>query len=163
MSESCNCSVSAGSDDCELQVSPKAPQIACPTNQKVGKRIHTQTVKAMLALPLTEIHAVQYWFCSDPVCPTVYYSEDGLQTFSEKDLRERVYQKHPNDEGVFVCYCFHHSTRSIRDELLGTGKSLTVENIAAGIQAEQCACDVRNPQGSCCLGNVRRIVKQINK
>ena len=163
MSESCDCSPSAGSDVCELRVLPKTSVVACPTNQKVGKRVNTQTVKAMLALPLTEIRSVPYWFCPDPACPTVYYGEDGLQTFSEKDLRERVYQKNPQDENVFVCYCFQHTPKSIRAEINTAGKSLVSEYITAGIQAEQCACDVRNPQGSCCLGNVRQIVKTFHK
>lgn len=162
MSESCNCSPSAGSDVCELNVLPKTSQAACPTNQKVGKRINTQTIKAMLALPLTEIHAIHYWFCSDLACPTVYYSGDGLQTFSEKDLRERVHQKHPDDEDTLVCYCFQHTPKSIRAEIDELGKSLVVESITAGIQAEQCACDIRNPQGSCCLGNVRQIVNTLH-
>lgn len=31
-------------------------------------------------------------------------------------------------------------------------------DITAGIRAGQCACDLRNPQGICCLGNVRRLI-----
>ena len=30
--------------------------------------------------------------------------------------------------------------------------------VEAGIRAGKCACDIRNPQGSCCLGNVRAVV-----
>jgi hypothetical protein len=28
------------------------------------------------------------------------------------------------------------------------------ERITALVKAERCACEVKNPQGSCCLGNV---------
>jgi hypothetical protein len=159
MSESCICSPTAGADTCELRVAPSDGKAACPTNHKVGKRVHTLTVKAMLALPLTEIRSAGYWFCPDAACPTVYYSDDGAQIFSEADLRERVYQKHPNDENVFICYCFRHTPKSIRTELTVTGKSSVVGKITTGIQAEQCACDIRNPQGSCCLGNIRKMTK----
>jgi hypothetical protein len=35
-----------------------------------------------------------------------------------------------------------------------------VDDIKAGIKAGQCACDLRNPQGTCCLGNVRAWLAQ---
>ena len=38
-----------------------------------------------------------------------------------------------------------------------------VDDIHAGINAGQCACDLRNPQGSCCLGNVRGLIKRLEK
>jgi hypothetical protein len=38
-----------------------------------------------------------------------------------------------------------------------------VDDINTGISAEQCACDLRNPQGSCCLGNVRGLIKRLEK
>lgn len=130
-------------------------EAACPTNGKAGKRVDTQIVKAVLNLPLNVLQNVEYRFCSDPACPTVYYSADGVQIFSEADLRERVYQKHPQDADVFVCYCFRHTL----GEILADGKRVTAE-INQGIKNGQCACDIRNPQGSCCLGNVNSIVKR---
>lgn len=129
-------------------------EAACPTNGKAGKRVDAQIVKAMLNLPLNVLRKVEYRFCPDPNCPTVYYSADGSQTFTEADLRERVYQKHPQDADVFVCYCFQHTL----GEILADGKHISAD-INRGIKNGQCACDIRNPQGSCCLGNVNSIVK----
>ena len=40
----------------------------------------------------TEVRVVKYPFCCAPDCPVVYYNQNGLQTFLEIDLRERVYQ-----------------------------------------------------------------------
>ncbi len=119
------------------------------------------TVKALLSVPLTEVRDVPYRFCRTPDCPTIYYAADGLQAFDEAALRERVHQKHPADDDVFICYCFRHTPSTIRAELLQTGHSTVVERITAGIDADQCACDIRNPQGTCCLGNVRTVVKRI--
>lgn len=117
----------------------------CPSNGRVGKKVDTQTVKAILSLPLTVLTAPAYYFCADPNCPVVYYSEDGQQVFSEADLRERVYQKHAEDAESFVCYCFQHTVGSIRDEIVQNGKSTVVAEITAGIKADLCACDIRNP------------------
>lgn len=159
MSDEC-CSVpEAGSSTCELRVT--ASDGACPTNGRIGKRVDSLTLKAMLAAPLTELRGVEYRFCPDPDCPTVYYSVDGLQTFDESVLREKVYQKHLNDPDVFVCYCFRCTPGSIQSEIARDGESHAVEEINAGIRAGQCACDIRNPQGSCCLGNVRGLVKTL--
>jgi len=158
MSDEC-CSVpEAGASTCELRV--VAASGACPTNGKVGKLIDTLTLKAMLARPLTELRAVEYRFCRDADCPTVYYSVDGLQTFDESDLRERVYQKHPRERDIFVCYCFRHTVGDIIADVAATGGERIVPEIDQGIKNGQCACDIRNPQGSCCLGNVNSVVKR---
>ena len=153
------CPAEAGAATCEWRA--PASSVLCPTCVQKGKRVDILTLKAWLAVPLTELRAVEYAFCRTPDCPTVYYSLDGQQQFEEDALRERVHQKHPTADDVFVCYCFRHSPGSIRAELLATGHSTVVETVTAGIQAGQCACDIRNPQGSCCLGTVRAAVQRI--
>lgn len=115
----------------------------------------------MLVISLVAVRPVEYRFCRTVQCPVVYFSSDGRQTFTECELRERVYQKHPNDDEVFVCYCFRHTPGTIRAELRVSGVSTTVERINAGITAGQCACEIRNPQGNCCLGNVTTTVKRL--
>ena len=137
------------------------PAPVCPTNSRPGKLVDSLILKACLAIPLTELRPTSYHFCQEPDCPTVYYAADGGQVFDEAALRERVYQKHPDDDNVLVCYCFQHTIGSIRTELLATGSSTVVDAITAGIQADQCACDIRNPQGICCLGNVHRLVVRL--
>ncbi len=89
----------------------------------------------------------------------VYFSPDGEQTFRAEHIRERVYQKDPESDDVFICYCFRHTVGDIQ-----TGSPLShkviIEDINSGINAGQCACALRNPQGSCCLGNVRELIKR---
>jgi hypothetical protein len=76
------------------------------------------------------------------------------------DLNIRVGQKE-SDVHRLVCYCFNHSICSIRDEVRTTGKSTVVESITAEIRAKRCACEVTNPEGACCLGNVAAAVKSV--
>ena len=133
----------------------------CPACGQAGRSVDLSTLKALLAVPLTELRCPQYRFCPTPGCPLVYFSVDGTQSFGEGQLRERVHQKHPAEEDVFVCYCFRHTVGSIRAELGTTQRSTVVQEVTAGIQAGQCACDIRNPQGNCCLGNVRAIVQRL--
>ena len=159
MSEKCMCPAEAGCATCELSAPP--PSILCSACGQKGKPVDILTLKALLAVPLTELRAAEYAFCRTPDCPTVYYSLDGQQRFSEDALRERVHQKHPTADDVWVCYCFRHSPASIRAERVGTGHSSVGASVNSAIQAGKCACDIRNPQGSCCLGNVRAVVQRI--
>jgi hypothetical protein len=107
------------------------------------------------------VRQVGYLFCRTADCPVVYFAEDGEQAFSTAEVRERVHQKEPNADDVFVCYCFRHTPENIRAEWVTTGHSTVVEQVNAGVQAGKCACEIRNPQGSCCLGNVRAVVKRV--
>ncbi|HAV76193.1 MAG TPA: hypothetical protein DCX53_02455 [Anaerolineae bacterium] len=159
MTEACQCSPDAGSEPSEIHVQSLGRNV-CPTNGRQGKLVDTKTVMAMLMIPLTHVKPAQYYFCREADCPTVYYSTDG-QIFNETYLRERVFQKNPNDGSVHVCYCFRHSANSIHEELESTGKLTVIESITNGIQAGQCACEVRNPQGTCCLGNVIKLLKKL--
>lgn len=136
----------------------------CPTCGKKGKKVGMETVKAMLAVTLHEIQPdSNYLFCRTADCAVVYFADNGEQTFTENQLREKVYQKHPSDDEVFVCYCFRHTPDSIRAELLETGQSTVIETVMAGTKAHECACEIRNPQGSCCLGNVNGAVKRVQQ
>jgi hypothetical protein len=162
LSKDCCGPSDAGSQTCELSseiaARPATPGV-CPICGQRGKPVDGQTVKAMLAISLTRVTHEPYLFCANPDCAGVYYSADGEQTFSTAEVRERVYQKEPGAGDVFVCYCFRHTPDEIRAEIAATGRSTVVDAINAGIRAGACACDLRNPQGSCCLGNARALVK----
>lgn len=138
-------------------------QLTCPLCGSRGKVVNTQTLKALLAVSLENVRATDYRFCRTESCSVVYFSTGGEQTFTEIDLREPVHQKHPMNDDVFVCYCFRHTPGTIRTELLTIRASTVIKTITDGLKSGQCACDIRNPQGDCCLGNVQTVVKQILK
>jgi CopZ-like zinc binding protein len=166
MTESCCCPSEAGNTVCDLpaQDFQRAEQNvnACPVCGKTGKPVQEQTVKSLLSVSLRQVRDVQYLFCRTQTCPVVYFSSDGDQTFSVEQVRERVYQKEPEAADVPVCYCFHHTVGDLR-AVSPQKRNAIVEDINTGINTGQCACDLRNPQGSCCLGNVRAMIKQLEK
>jgi hypothetical protein len=126
-----------------------------------GKRVDNITLKAMLNVSLLAVRDVPYLFCRTVDCPVIYFSADGKQSFSKTQIRIPVHQKEYDDKNVLVCYCFRHSPATIQTEFLTRGRSVVIEEINAGINAGQCACEIRNPQGSCCLGNVHAVIKQV--
>ena len=100
--------------------------------------------------------------CPCKIFNVVYFSPDGEQTFTVEQVRERVYQKAPDAEDVFACYCFRHTVGDVRAASPET-RAAIVDDINTGINVGPCACDLRNLQGSCCLGNVRGVIKQREK
>src|SRR6266849_10504909 len=161
------CSPAVKSPNMDIQLSPAKHRPVmlgtCPACGHKGKAVDGATVKAMLAVSLLAVRDTPYLFCREADCPIAYFSADGTQTFTTDQLRERVFQKEPDSDDVFVCYCFRHTPGSIRDERIETGQSTVLDVINAGIKAGQCACDLRNPQGACCLGNVGAVVKRVEK
>ncbi|MBZ0276674.1 MAG: hypothetical protein K8I60_11035 [Anaerolineae bacterium] len=135
--------------------------VNCPACDTKGQRVDGATVKSMLAVSLRYVQDIPYHFCASPDCDVVYYSGDGAQTFATHQVRERVYQKEPKADDVLICYCFQHTPGDIRQHVAQSTQVTLIDDINAGIQAGQCACDWRNPQGNCCLGNVRQLVKQL--
>ena len=163
MSDNCCSQTSAGSEVCELpsaKVQRKShPEAFCPECNQKGKVVQGQTVKALLSVSLRSIQDTEYYFCHTQSCSIVYFSVDGLSRFTKSQLCERVYQKEPGAGDVFVCYCFKHTVSEIQNASPDARVAM-VHDINTGIQANQCACDLRNPQGSCCLGNVLSLIKQ---
>jgi hypothetical protein len=137
------------------------PKAYCPICNENGKRVDVITLKAMLDISLLVLQNGPYFYCRTADCPVVYFAADGLQSFSKAQIRVRVYQKEPADGSVLVCYCFRHSPNSIRDEFKTTGQRKVIEEIKEAVEAGKCACEICNPQGSCCLGNVSAVVKQL--
>jgi hypothetical protein len=161
----CNCPPEAGHAVCELPAQgfrrPARSANVCPECARTAKPVQGQTVKALLSVSLRAVRDVDYLFCRTQTCPVVYFSSDGQQTFATGEIRERVYQKEPAAGDVPICYCFRHTAGDLRAGSAETRVAI-LDDIVTGIDAGQCACDIRNPQGSCCLGNVRSLVRQFD-
>jgi len=118
------------------------------------------TVKALMTeRALQRFAPADYRFCQDAGCDVVYFTADGA-CFMTADVRVPVWQKRPFGERQ-VCYCFGESESSIRAEIEATGRSSAVERIREHIAAGRCACEVRNPRGACCLGDVTAAVTRV--
>ena len=161
---SCSCPAEAGNMVCDISARgfrrPARAANACPACGKIGKPVQWQTIKALLSVSLREVRDVEHLFCRTQTCAVVYFSPDGKQTFTVAQVRERVYQKELDADEVWVCYCFRHTVGDVRAASSET-RAAIADDINTGINAGQCACDLRNPQGSCCLGNVRGVLRRL--
>lgn len=111
------------------------------------------TVKALLTeTALQRFESGAHCFCANPACDVVYVDLAG-RTFTTSDVRVRVWQKEPPGRRT-ICYCFGENESDIRRDLVATGTSAAVKRVRGHIAAQRCACEVRNPRGTCCLGDV---------
>jgi len=108
---------------------------------------------------LQQLRPGEYRFCPDASCEVVYFSADG-DRFTTADVRVPVWQKLPFGDRP-ICYCFGESEASIRSELESAGTSTAIERVRDHIGADRCACEVRNPRGTCCLGDLISAVKRV--
>ena len=132
----------------------------CPASGSPGAGVDLQTVKALLReLALRRLHPSAHRFCPDPDCDVVYFDAHG-GSFHKSEIRVPVWQKEPFGARP-ICYCFAESEASIRTEIDASGFSTAVERVRDHINAGRCACEVRNPRGACCLGDLIAAVKRV--
>ncbi len=145
---------------CDDRCLSAAVTSACPGTGTPGISVDVQTVKALLTTAaLRRLEADAYFFCPSPDCEVVYFTHRG-QTFTADDLRVGVWQKQAPGNRT-ICYCFGENESDIRAEIASGGRSLAIERVRAHIQAGRCACEIRNPRGTCCLGDVTAAVKRL--
>ncbi|MBI5068703.1 MAG: hypothetical protein HZB56_10725 [Deltaproteobacteria bacterium] len=102
--------------------------------------------------------AVERRFCRTPTCAVLYYGADGL-VVEKSAAAVRVGVKETEDP-VPLCYCFGFTHADVRRQVAERGDSDIPARITAEVRAGRCACEVKNPSGACCLGEVNAAVKQ---
>ncbi len=149
------------SDCCSVNGKPAAAPavMACPVNGARSMKVELLTVRSLVRhLPLG-MPSTQYYFCAAPDCDMVYFpSNPQAPSFRRADLLVRVGVKEGEDP-IPVCYCFGFTRKDIRDEVAETGRSTVADRVKAEVRAGNCACEVKNPSGKCCLGEISRTVQ----
>ena len=147
------------SDCCQVDTPRGAAPARCADCDQPGRMVDPITVKALLRPEaLARLSAPAHRFCPTPSCPVVYFGEG--EAFAREDVAVPVFQKEAAGDRT-VCYCFAISEADLRREIAQTGRSAVAQRIAEHVRAGRCACEVRNPQGNCCLGSVAAVVKAL--
>ncbi len=153
----------------------------CPDCGRKAKRVGTSTLRALLKDELARkflagdrpccnvagngdtdcspvSDAAGWRFCESQDCDVVYFCETDDRAFTKSQLRVAVGIKEKTGQRP-LCYCFGHSIASIKEELRTKGRSDAPDDIRAKMKDPGCRCEVENPSGSCCLGNVAKGIK----
>ena len=129
----------------------------CPVNGFPGKPVGWLTVAALTVGPVPAKQ--EFWLCCDPACPAVYFSDSGV--LSARELRTEPGFK--NGTTGLLCYCFLYRREDIVREIAENGTTIAFDVIQREVKAGNCACQVRNPSGGCCLSDVRRAVEEATR
>jgi hypothetical protein len=133
--------------------------IRCPLCGEAGQRIATLTLKHIVEPEFLEaVTKPGFQFCRAATCDVVYFHPEGF-CLHKADVRVRVGLKETEDP-IPLCYCFGFTEAMVGEEIRATGRCTIPQRITAEVKAGNCACKIRNPQGSCCLGNITAAVKR---
>lgn len=132
---------STTSDSCSNQDS----KLMCPGNNKLYKSVSQFTVLHNLRAPWKNFSAEQtYYFCDDPDCEVIYFSGSG-SIFKKTDIRTLLQNTKPSSNDDLICYCFGVSKSDYSDN------PGIREFVVQQTKLKNCACEIRNPSGKCCL------------
>jgi len=132
----------------------------CPSCGLKGKPVATLTVKNLVADHTRVPSDRLFSLCWTTECEVVYFF--GKEVFRKSDLKVRVGFKEQQDP-IPLCYCFGYDREDLRREIEAQGASKIPDRIKAEVKAGFCACEVKNPAGSCCLGDVNRVAMDLRK
>jgi hypothetical protein len=129
---------------------------ACPVSGTNGKPVGWRTVAALsrVAIPPRQ----EFRLCRESDCGVVYFGAAGTRLGTDELTVKPSFKSGGSD---VLCYCFQHRRSDIARELRETGRTTALEAIRTQVQAGNCACEVKNPTGKCCLGEVQRAIIEL--
>ena len=136
--------------------------LACPRCGSQGKPVARDTIAGFVSpQALATLGNGESRFCPHPACPVAYYAPSG-QPITKDLLSVRLGVK--EDEGPRpICYCFGHTHESLAAEWSEKHSVSAVMDVMAAARAGQCRCAELNPQGACCLPDLRRTVLSLQE
>lgn len=141
---------------CSSTLSPST--LTCPQCGSSSKKVSMKTIFHQVKFPdLLDVEIDHYYFCNDKICSIGYFSQQQ-KIISKKQLR--VFTELKNNT---LCYCFDISNEqyihSLKAKTAQSIKNFVLQKTKVG----DCACEVRNPSGQCCLANFKQLEKSLNE
>ncbi|WP_345974909.1 hypothetical protein [Sulfurimonas sp. HSL3-7] len=141
---------------CATQVNAAS---VCPQCHQKGSKVEAVTVQSQLKKePLSNMHSTRdaFNFCTNPVCDTVYYADDGSESFGQKEIKSKVTLKN-DDPKTPLCYC----KKLLKGDVLAMiekGEPDIAEKVKAIIANGKSFCEKSNPKGTCCTDDVKNFL-----
>lgn len=134
----------------------------CPLCKNKGKKVQLITLKSLLKpSALESLNAKEsHYFCLTKKCNVVYFDSNNKK-YLISDIKVPVNQK---DDSVTtpICYCFNLTKEKIKMYVESGLTPNPLDHIRENIKENRCGCEVNNPQGSCCLGNVSTYISKLS-
>jgi Zinc binding domain len=133
----------------------------CPRCGRPGRDISAVTVQSLVTEQAKARlkSTIGFCFCATPKCGVAYFQPASGECVLQEELRLVVFQKSADPKRL-VCYCYGHTVIAIQSEVRASGFSRILEDIKDKCAQGLDQCNRTNPQGSCCLGNVQRVIRE---
>jgi hypothetical protein len=140
--------------DCCASNPPKATTQACPECGTACKNVEMPTLYHQVKFPENQgIISDSYYFCPSKDCATAYFSIAG-NIIPKQHLT--THQDIQNDK---LCYCFDIDAADYL-AALSTNNAETIKHfVMLRTKSGECACEIRNPSGQCCLARFKHLEK----
>ena len=133
----------------------------CPNCGRRGKPVGSETIHALVRPGREPSGGFPDGFtCLNPRDATLYFFAGEPEPITKEDVGVRVGFKEEESPHL-VCYCFEHTQEAIQEEYQRLGESLIEADIREKVVGGLCSCEVKNPTGRCCLGEVRAAYKEL--
>ena len=131
----------------------------CPHCNSKGIELSAVTLKAHLRKEKFQTMSSSkddFNFCTTPKCDTVYYSNDGEETFSQADVRSKVAIKN-DDLKTPLCYCKKLLKQNVLDMIKNKEEDIPTK-ISKIISEGKTFCEKANPRGTCCPEEITKFL-----
>ena len=143
---------------CSVQPKGKSP---CPRCHIEAKGVLVNTLVSLLQEKTKEsLFSLEgYHFCKTPSCSVVYFKDESILT--QEDIKVTVGCKEGASPAT-VCYCFNWTKEKIQAQLKERGNCTALEDIKEKMKNLGCSCEILNPSGGCCLGDVGKTIDYLS-
>jgi hypothetical protein len=130
---------------------------ACPQCGTSSKSISMKTIFHQVKFPeILSVETGSYFHCAGESCSVGYFSQEGL-VISKDQLR--AFDELNNK----LCYCFDVNVeqyiQALKDNTASEIKKFVIQKTKSG----DCACEIRNHSGQCCLASFKQLEKKADK
>ncbi|CAG1009697.1 MAG: hypothetical protein OIN86_11215 [Candidatus Methanoperedens sp.] len=144
---------------CDIKVNEDTA--ICKECNGKGKPAREITIESLVKEP--QLEAIEspdgFYYCETPTCGVVYFNNERQVYLHKEDVKVRVGIKE-TESPISICYCFGWTQERIFEQIKQQGNSTAVKEISAKIKSGECECEIKNPSGRCCLGDVNKMVKK---
>ncbi len=136
-------------------------KMTCPACQAGGLPVKPVTIDALARDTVLDRLRTRagFGYCPTADCPVAWFQPETGEIVDKSDLTVRIGMKETTGPRP-ICYCFGHDAVDLEAEIQANGRSEIPAQIAAKCGQGLGRCEETNPQGSCCLGNVNRIIRE---
>jgi hypothetical protein len=144
--------------DCCASNPSKATTQTCPQCGTTCKSVEMRTLYHQVRFPENQaIVSDTYCFCPNKDCTTAYFSIAG------NNIPKQQLTTHQDIQKDKLCYCFDIDTADYL-AALDTNQAEPVKNfVMQRTKSGECACELRNPSGQCCLAKFKLLEKEFTR